>query len=131
MTFNMHRSSYSTTPLLYPRAFTDKLQTCQHPGHPIPACSFSFGTAMCSVWNKIEKFILMHREHKQKKKKKRKEKKKDVTGHYCIRNLTFWVNSRSFAREKHEFKIFPFFSDFLSNTSYFVYRQYTCFLFTF
>ena len=71
LTFNMHRRSpYSTTPVLYPRVFTDKLQTCQHqPGHPIPACNLSFGTGMYSVWNKIEKFILMHGECKQKWKK--------------------------------------------------------------
>ena len=38
-------------------------------GHPIPACNLSFGTGMYSVWNKIEKFILMHGECKQKWKK--------------------------------------------------------------
>ena len=79
LTFNIHRrSSYSTTPLLYPRAFTDKLQTCQHPDHLILAFDLSFGTAMYSVCNKIEKFILMHDERKQKR-----EEKKTTQKEYC------------------------------------------------
>ena len=92
LTFNIHRrSSYSTTPLLYPRAFTDKLQTCQHPDH-IQFLLVMFPLAQqCTVSEiyKIEKFILMHGERKQKREEEKKQHKKGtgIAKIYTMQNI--------------------------------------------
>ena len=95
LTLNMHRkSSYSTTPLLYPRAFTHKLQAIQFLLVIFPLAQ------QCTVSEiKYKTFILMHGERRQKRKKNNKQrvlqkyyakyKKVGVLPLYEIQGLTF------------------------------------------